>query len=418
MKVLIIGQGGREHALVKAFCHSPSITEVHALPGNDGMRSEAICHPQLTWQDTDKIIELCLRSEITFVFIGPEDPLVNGLSDRLRERGILVVGPSQEAAQLEGSKIFAKEFMNEAQVPTSPHRVVHNVSEVMDAADFFIAPYVLKVDGLAAGKGVYICKTKQELQSAANEIFVDKIFGPAGSVALLEQFLPGWELSYLVVTNGQQHLALPLAQDHKRLSDDDQGPNTGGMGTVAPLNIDFELRNQIESSIINPVIKLLDEKNYTYRGVLYFGLMITQNGPQLLEFNCRFGDPEAQVILPLIENDLGEYFKHVAEGNLPGLRSKNICASCVILAAENYPQAPVKGSPIEGDPLAQTNSSYFIHAGTKLAEGQWQTNGGRVLGAVGLGSTLGEALQQAYSLSQQVTWQGMQKRSDIGKKLL
>lgn len=320
-KVLIIGQGGREHALVKAFARSPSVSEIHAIPGNDGMKKEALCH-NLDWRDTEKIIDFCIRNEISFVFIGPEDPLVAGLSDDLRERGILVVGPSREGAKLEGSKIFAKEFMTEARVPTSFHQIVKSTEDVIRLSGRFTLPYVLKADGLAAGKGVFICKTIDELKAAAQFIFEQKGLGFAGDQALLEQFMPGWELSYLIMTNGKEYQAFPLAQDHKRLKDNDQGPNTGGMGVVAPMKISAELNSKIENEIVKPVLQLLEQKNILYRGILYIGLMITNEGPKVVEFNCRFGDPETQVILPLLDGDFGQIFRELSLGHVTELKQK------------------------------------------------------------------------------------------------
>ncbi len=417
MKVLVIGQGGREHALVHALSQSPSVSEVHAIPGSAGMSREALCH-DLNWRDSESLIRFCLQTEIEFVMIGPEDPLVEGLSDRLRERGILTVGPSAESAQLEGSKIFAKQFMRSAGVPTSHFEIVRSLEDVRKVSDKFTAPYVLKADGLAAGKGVFICKDLQELEAAAFDLFEKKILGSAGDQALLEQFMPGWELSYLIFTNGREWQTLPLAQDHKRLSDGDQGPNTGGMGTVAPLQISPELRARIEKEIVGPSVAELEKKNYLYRGVLFIGLMITELGPQVLEFNCRFGDPETQVILPLLDGDLGQILQELSKGKLLPLKTKNLYSSCVVLAAPGYPMNPEKNLLIDGDIEGSTESSYFLHAGTKKnSEGRWLTNGGRVLNSIGLGSTLKESLEKAYSQSNKVQWMGLQKRSDIGSKV-
>jgi phosphoribosylamine--glycine ligase len=414
MKVLVIGQGGREHALVHALSQSSSVTEIHAVPGSHGMAREAICH-DLKWQDSEKLIQFCLQTEIDYVIIGPEDPLVEGLSDRLRERGILVVAPSAESAQLEGSKIFAKKFMQSSGVPTARFEIVSTVEEVLKFAPGFTPPYVLKADGLAAGKGVFICKDLGELETAAQDLFVKKILGSAGRSALLEQFMPGWELSYLILTNGRSSQTLPLAQDHKRLLDGDQGPNTGGMGTVAPLDISAELRQQIETKIVEPTVRELGQKNYLYRGVLFIGLMITSEGPQVLEFNCRFGDPETQVILPLIDGDLGLILRDLSEGKLSPVKQKNLFSSCVVMAAPGYPMNPEKNLPMDGPMDASTELSYFLHAGSrKTPDGQWMTNGGRVLNAIGLGSTREESLKKAYAQAAQVSWMGLQKRMDIG----
>lgn len=417
MKILVIGQGGREHALIHAFARCASVSQLHAIPGSDGIAREALCH-DIDWRDFEKIASFCSKNDISYVFIGPEDPLVSGLSDFLRERGILVIGPSQESAQLEGSKIFAKKFMLESKVPTSFFEIVSSVEDVIRVSGRFDPPYVLKADGLAAGKGVFICKDLQELKSAAQNIFEYKSLGAAGREAILEQFTPGWELSYLVLTNGDEFQELPLAQDHKRLMENDDGPNTGGMGAIAPLKISDELNSEIKQKIILPTLKLMKEKNFLYRGVLYFGLMINPKGPSVLEFNCRFGDPETQVILPLIDQDIALVFKELSQGRLSPIKFKNMHSSCIVMASPQYPVSSTKGLKIEGDIFYETPSSYFIHAGTKKENLTWYTHGGRVLCAVGLGSNLAESLKFAYAQAEKVNWQGLQKRMDIGKKAL
>ncbi|MCK6599237.1 MAG: phosphoribosylamine--glycine ligase [Bdellovibrionaceae bacterium] len=415
MKILILGQGGREHALVKAFKNSPLVTEIHVLPGNDGMKKEAICHP-FAMTDFENILQICLRTEMDFVFIGPEDPLVMGLADQLRERGILVVGPSQQAAMLEGSKIFSKEFMMEAKVPTAPYYVVTSTNEALQASAHFSPPYVLKADGLAAGKGVFICKSLQELKIASDNLFEQKILGKAGNAALLEKFEPGWELSYLVLTNGSDFVSLPLAQDHKRLNDNNEGPNTGGMGTIAPLQITQELKLKIEETIIKPSIELIHKKQFIYRGILFVGVMVTQDGPKVLEYNVRLGDPETQVILPLIDSDIAMVMKDLAEGKISSLKFKNLFSACVIMASPGYPDNTEKNVPMEGlENIYESSNSYLIHAGTKHEQGTWKTNGGRVLGALGIGSTSDEAIKNAYELTNKISWRGMQWRKDIGK---
>jgi phosphoribosylamine--glycine ligase len=417
MKILILGQGGREHALVKAFKNSPLVTEVHVIPGNDGMKKEAICH-NVSTLDTEKIVQLCVQSEIDFVFIGPEDPLVAGISDKLRERGILVVGPSQQAAQLEGSKVFAKEFMMEAKVPTAPYFVVTTVEDTLQKATHFNPPYVLKADGLTAGKGVFICKTLADLKEASESLFIKQIFGEAGKKALLEKFEPGWELSFIVLTNGENFVSLPLAQDHKRLSDNNEGPNTGGMGTVAPLNIPDNLKKQIEDLIIAPSVANLKARQFLFRGALFVGVMVTAEGPKVLEYNVRLGDPETQVILPLIDDDLAQIMMHLSQGKLETIQFKKIHSACVILASPGYPDSPIKGITINGlNDNSESSTSYAVHAGTKLENNTWKTNGGRVIGAVGIGNSKEEALKQAYELNEKINWDGKLFRKDIGKYL-
>ncbi len=416
MRVLVIGQGGREHALVKALYFSPSVTEVHIAPGSDGM-TEAICHAVDPSQQ-EEILSMCRRFQFDLVVIGPETPLVEGLSDLLRSAGFKVFAPSKEAAALEGSKIFSKEFMVQAGIPTAKYVVVSSTAEVESAAAQFSLPYVLKADGLAAGKGVYICHSKEELMSAARDVFDKKVLGDAGKRALLEQFHKGYELSFFILTNGTSYVALPLAQDHKKIGEGETGPNTGGMGTVAPIKISEENYEQIITQVVEPTVKGLRDKNLYYRGVVFIGLIMTEDGPNTLEYNTRFGDPEAQVLLPLLDGDWGQVMLQIASGEMPHLAWKSLYSACVVLAAEGYPNTAVKGTEIEGDVQAQTTSSYILHAGTKRDNGKWVTNGGRVLNCIGIGSTLKEAVKKAYEISEGVTWKGRQARSDIGKKFL
>lgn len=418
MKGLVIGQGGREHALVRALKRSPSISEVHALPGSDGIAQDAQCHA-IDWRDFDAVAKVVEREAIDFVVVGPENPLVEGLTDFLRSRDIAVFGPGREAARLEGSKIFCKEFLLEAGIPTARSFVVSRVDETLAAAKNFAPPYVLKADGLAAGKGVFICKTLGELEAAAHSIFVERSLGAAGERALLEEFQPGYEISYLVLTNGESFEPLPLAQDHKRLSDGDEGPNTGGMGVVAPVAIDAKLRERIDREVIGPTIAHIKKRGFFYRGVLFVGLMITERGPSVLEFNTRFGDPETQAILPLLDGDWGRVLRDLSNGKLSSLRWTPLYSCCVVMAAAGYPDAPVKGSAIEGLNQTDDESSYFLHAGTKReGAGGWSTSGGRVLNAVGLGANMRAAIQGTYARIERVKWKGLQLRRDIGAKAL
>lgn len=416
MRVLVIGQGGREHALVKALYFSPSVTEVHIAPGSEGM-TEAICHP-VDPAKQEEILSMCRRFQFDLVVVGPEVPLVHGLSDILRAAGFKVFGPSREASALEGSKIYSKEFMVEAGIPTAKYTVVTSVAEVEQVAAQFTLPYVFKADGLAAGKGVYICHSKEELVDAARDVFDRKVLGDAGSRAILEQFHKGYELSFFILTNGSSYVALPLAQDHKKIGEGETGPNTGGMGTVAPIKISDADYQVIISKVVEPTVKGLKDKNLFYRGVVFIGLIMTEQGPNTLEYNVRFGDPEAQVLLPLLDGDWGQVMLQVASGEMPQLAWKSLYAACVVLAAEGYPATAVKGSSIEGDVQAQTTSSYILHAGTKKENGKWVTSGGRVLNCVGIGSSLKEAVKKAYEISESATWKGRQMRSDIGKKFL
>jgi phosphoribosylamine--glycine ligase len=415
MKALVIGKGGREHALAKALAESPSIDQVFALPGSQAMQPTIQCVEGAITAET--VIELCTTHSLDFVVIGPEDPLVEGLADPLRAKNIPVFGPDQRGAQLEGSKIFSKEFMVRYNIPTADFSVVTSKDEVMQEAEKFKPPFVLKADGLAAGKGVFICQTLSELEEAAESLFVKKSLGEAGQRALMEQFQPGYELSFFILTNGTDFTPLPMAQDHKRLLDKDEGPNTGGMGTVAPLGLKSKDYEAIIEQVVKPTVKGLSEEGFTYRGVVFIGIMMTEAGPQVLEYNIRFGDPETQVLLPLLDGDWGEAFMAVAQGQVPDLQWKSQFACCVVLAAEGYPSSPVKGVAITGD-LSSSERQYFLHAGTREKDGQWLVDGGRVLNAVGLGATLEESMEAAYAQARKVRWPHRQMRTDIGKKLL
>lgn len=418
MRFLVLGQGGREHAIVRALKFSASVTEVHAVPGSEGISQEAICH-QVDLSDLKAFEAFVKKYSFDCVVIGPEHYLVNGLADSLRSWGLNVVGPSQIAAQLEGSKIFAKDFMVRSGVPTAACEMVEDVAATLKAAQKYAPPYVLKADGLAAGKGVFVCATLAELKAAAEFLFEEKGLGMAGHKALLEEFQEGYELSYLILTNGAEAQALPIAQDHKRLGNGDVGPNTGGMGVVGPVEISAELRAEIETKIVAPTLRNLQGGGLLYRGVLYIGLMITPKGPTVIEFNVRFGDPECQVIMPLLNGDWGQVFAKLAAGELTPLRWKNLHMACVVLAAPGYPDAPEKDVVIEGDLGYQSASSYFLHAGAaKNGRGEWVTSGGRVLNSLGLGSSLKEAIAAAYAQARRVTWKGLRMRTDIGAKVL
>jgi phosphoribosylamine--glycine ligase len=421
MNILVIGSGGREHALIKSFRKSHRVEQIFASPGREGFSPEAEA-VDLNLKKTDQIIEFCKMKNIDFVFIGPEEPLVMGLADELRKANILTIGPGKSAAQLEGSKVQSKNFMNEANIPTAFSVIVSRVTEVKKSLHLFTPPYVLKADGLCAGKGVFICQNEHELIDRAAALFEQKILGEAGRSALLEQFSPGWELSYLVVTNGEKHFTLPLAQDHKRLLAGNEGPNTGGMGTVAPLQIDSSLRKTIENKIVLPTLKQIQKNNWVYRGVIFIGIMVTPEGPSVLEYNVRFGDPETQVILPLIENDTADFFYQLAQGHLSELVINQKNAACVVLAAEGYPDSPQKGQPLTETLNAalklQTDSKgYVLHAGTKKESSHFVSDGGRVLNCVGVGASIDEAILRAYEIVDSYAGKGFIYRKDIGQYL-
>jgi phosphoribosylamine---glycine ligase len=411
--VLVIGSGGREHAIIKYFRRSPDLNRIWVLPGNDGMVADAELASG-SWQDTNAVVQFCQDNQIDLVFIGPEDPLVFGLCDVLRERGIACIGPDKRAAQLEGSKVFAKEFMHRAGVPTADAQIVRSVTECLAAAAKFTPPYVLKADGLAAGKGVFVCPSISELEQSSISIFHEKKLGSAGLTALLEDHIAGWELSYLVLTNGETFEALPLAQDHKRLFDDNKGPNTGGMGTVAPLALPVGLNEKIVERIVKPTIQQIKTEGFTYRGVLFIGVMIRNNEPFVLEYNTRFGDPETQAILPLLKNDAVDLFLNLARGHLQDVMTTTDYCACIVNAAAGYPEQPQRGTPID---VSQDILPSVLFAGVKLENEILTTNGGRVLNVVALGRTAKEAINRAYTTNEKIRFQGRQFRTDIGRYL-
>lgn len=411
MRILVIGSGGREHALVKHFAESQCTTKIFVTMGNVGMKPHAEL-VVMNIKDHRQVVQFCQIQKIDFVFIGPEEPLVDGLADTLRQQQIKVIGPSKYAAQLEGSKIFAKKFMHAGKVATADAEVVTSVEETLRAAQTHMAPYILKADGLAAGKGVFICHNLEELKQAATDLFVQKKLGDAGEKALLEKNLPGYELSFLVLTNGLSFQALPLAQDHKRLLDNQQGPNTGGMGTVAPLAIDEFLYQKIIDRIVTPSIEQIKNEKMLFRGVLFIGVMVVDNEPYALEYNVRFGDPETQVILPLIENDLARLFSRLANGELDQVKTKNLNAFCIVNAAPGYPDNPEKNIPIELP--ANESQSYILHAGTREKDGHLLSNGGRVLNVIAVDADFEKAKAKAYQLNSKIKFAGRQFRTDLG----
>jgi phosphoribosylamine--glycine ligase len=424
MKVLVVGSGGREHALVKQVKGSPFVEAVWCWPGNDGILADAQAVPVApgSYLDLSKWAE---ESGVGLVVVGPEAELVAGVSDEMRRAQIPVFGPSRVASKLEGSKIYAKTFMREFGVPTARADVVTSVKETLVHALKYKPPYVLKADGLAAGKGVFICKDLTELERAAKELFQEKKLGVAGERALLEEFQPGQELSVLALTNGQSYELLPLCRDHKRLGEGDTGPNTGGMGVVGPIEIDPHVLEAIQKKVIEPTLRGFQERGYLYRGVIFVGVMLTANGPQVLEYNVRLGDPETQTILPLLDGDWADVLLEVAQGRLPRLRWKPLSSACLVLAAEGYPDHPVKGAVIEG--LGQAASSttgvgakgigpvQVLHAGTKHEGASYVTNGGRVINVVAQAPSLSQALEAAYARAESIQWKGRQMRRDIGR---
>lgn len=415
MKVLIVGNGGREAAIARELSRSKKISELHMLPVNDAFSSKISTH-DIALDDHENILKFVQDNKIDLVVVGPEKPLVAGLSDLLREHEVNVFGPSKEGAMLEGSKIFCKEFLEKAGVPLAKSIQVFSDDDLAIKAKEFSAPWVVKADGLAAGKGVYICRNEDDLLRAGQDLFVQKILGDTR--VFLEEYISGKELSYLVLTNGIISEPLPIAQDHKTIFDKDEGPNTGGMGAVAPLNIPIDLAEKIKV-IVDRTIMQLQKDQIDYYGVIYFGLMVKDGNPYVLEINARFGDPETQVILPLLDGDWADVFWDVSQGKINKLKWKKLYSTCVVMAAPGYPANPEKNVFINGNIFDEKPGAYYICSGVKKnPHSQWVTNGGRVLGAIGVAETAMRAMELAHGYAEKITWRGLQKRNDIGHKVL
>ena len=417
MKVCVIGNGGREHALAWRLSISPSVTKVYAIPGSAAM-SDCAELVGIDWQQSDHLISFLKDNQVDLVVVGPEAPLVAGLADTLNKAGIPVFGPSKAAAQLEGSKVFAKDLMKKYNIPTAAYGVFHKVDEAKEFISQTGAPIVVKADGLAAGKGVVVAMTIEEANSAVEDMLSGNRFGEAGSTVVIEEFMEGEEASLLAFVDGKTVVPMIASQDHKRIFDGDKGPNTGGMGTYAPAPVLTDaLRDEAMKTILEPMVAAMENEGMPYVGCLYAGLMITPQGPKVVEFNARFGDPETQVVLPLLDSDLGQIMMACATGTLTAdmVKWKDSSAACVILASEGYPETSSKGDVIHGD-IKQHDTTIVFHSGTKLMGDEYVTNGGRVLGVVGLGKDLRTALDRAYGRIEHIDFEGMQYRTDIGAK--
>ena len=417
MKVCVIGSGGREHALAWRLSISPSVTKVYAIPGSAAM-SDCAELVGIDWQQSDHLISFLKDNQVDLVVVGPEAPLVAGLADVLNKTGIPVFGPSKAAAQLEGSKVFAKDLMKKYNIPTAAYGVFHKVDEAKAFIAQTGAPIVVKADGLAAGKGVVVAMTIDEANAAVEDMLSGNRFGDAGSTVVIEEFMEGEEASLLAFVDGKTVVPMIASQDHKRIFDGDKGPNTGGMGTYAPAPVLTDaLRDEAMKTILEPMVAAMGKEGMPYVGCLYAGLMITDEGPKVVEFNARFGDPETQVVLPLLDSDLGEIMMACAKGTLTSnmVKWKDSSAACVILASKGYPETSSKGDVISGD-IKQYDTTIVFHSGTKLVGENYVTNGGRVLGVVGLGKDLRTALDRAYERIEHIDFEGMQYRTDIGAK--
>jgi phosphoribosylamine--glycine ligase len=423
MKALVIGSGGREHALVWKLKQSAQVSKLFCAPGNAGIEQLAELVP-IAANDQRGLLEFAKRERIDLTVVGPEQPLVDGIVDLFRQHGLKVFGPTKAAARLEGSKVFAKEFMNKHGIPTAKHRSFRSTET--DALREFVwslsAPVVVKADGLAAGKGVIICQTAEEAIHVSEEIFEKKPFGAAGDNVVIEEYLEGAEVSFFVVTDGVRYAPLASAEDHKRILDGDEGKNTGGMGAYAPsASVTPEMRARILREIVEPTLKGMRSEGAPYHGSLFFGLMLTADGPKVLEYNCRFGDPETQVILPLIDGDVAELFLSVAEGNLDprSVQLHRAAAVCVVMASRGYPDKYETGKEILGlDQIHAEDGVVVFHAGTKRDGSRIVTAGGRVLGvtAIGYANDLEGTIKTAYDAVGKIAFDGAYYRSDIGKK--
>lgn len=417
MNILVIGSGGREHALFWKLSESPQTERIYAIPGNPGMGEMT----DIAVTDNAAILQFAKEKDIGLVVVGPEVPLMNGLVDNLEAAGIPAFGPRANAAEIEGSKSFAKDLMKKYGIPTARYEVFAEA----EAARAYIrsegAPIVVKADGLAAGKGVVVAMTEQEALDAVDAIMEHNSFGDAGARVVIEEFMEGEEASLLAFTDGTVIRPMISAQDHKRAFDGDKGPNTGGMGTYAPAPVMTpELTERAVEEILKPTISAMEKEGRAYRGCLYLGLMITADGPKVVEFNARFGDPETQVVLPLLDGDLVQIMHACAGGTLADvpIRWKDGAAVCVVLAAGGYPASYEKGNEIYGIGNAEKLGALVFHAGTAKKNGKIVTNGGRVLGVVGMGKDIASAVQSAYDAVDQISFKGEYHRKDIAHRAL
>lgn len=417
MKVAVIGGGGREHTLAWKLAQSPSVEQVYAIPGNDAMASFTTC-VNASVSDLDYIGKYCKEHGVDLVVVGPEVPLTEGIANVCQKYGIPVFGPNKAAAQMEGSKAFAKDIMAKYHVPTAKYATFTNEAEAKAYIREQGAPIVVKADGLAAGKGVVVAQTVDEALDAVNAMMEDHVFGASGGRIVVEECMVGEEASLLAFVDGKTIVPMIAAQDHKRIFDNDEGPNTGGMGAYAPAPVVTEdIRQAVTETILKPVVAGLKEEGITYQGCLYAGLMITDEGPKVVEFNCRFGDPETQAVLPLFDGDLAKVMYACATGTLTPdmVQWKDASACCVIMASKGYPASSHKGDVISGLDTVDADVMVF-HSGTKKVGDSFVTNGGRVLGVTAVAPTLPEAIAKAYDNVKRISFDGQQVRSDIGAK--
>lgn len=418
MKILVVGGGGREHAVIKKLKENKSVSTIYALPGNGGIAKDAVC-VNIGAKDVENIVKFAVEKKIDYAVVTPDDPLVLGAADALEEAGIPCFGPKKNAAIIEGSKVFSKNLMKKYGIPTAAYEVFDSAEGALSYLESAPLPAVIKADGLALGKGVIIAETKEEAQNAIRSMMLDKIFGESGSKIVIEEFLSGPEVSVLSFTDGNTIVPMISSMDHKRAEDNDEGLNTGGMGTIAPNPFYTKaVAEECMKKIFLPTIRAMNAEGRTFKGCLYFGLMITKDGPKVIEYNCRFGDPEAQVVLPLLESDLLTVMRAVTYGKLAETEVKfsNNAAACVVLASQGYPKKYETGFEITvPDNIEQS----VYYAGVKAGEnGTLLTAGGRVLNVTAVAPTLREAVDLAYEKAEQIRFKNKYCRKDIGKKAL
>ena len=419
MKIMVIGGGGREHAIIKKLKENKAIDKIYALPGNGGIENDAVCIP-IGACEIDKIVDFASSEKIDYAVVAPDDPLVLGAVDRLEEIGIPCFGPRANAAIIEGSKVFSKNLMKKYGIPTAKYEVFNDAQKAIDyIKNENTAPVVVKADGLALGKGVIIAQSVDEAIEAVKEIMEDKKFGDSGNNIVIEEFLTGPEVSVLAFTDGKCVKPMVSSKDHKRAFDNDEGLNTGGMGTISP-NPYYtdEIAKECMDTIFIPTIEAMNKEGRPFKGCLYFGLMITPNGPKVIEYNARFGDPEAQVVLPRLKTDLVDICEAVIDEKLSDLDIEwdNGAAACVVMASGGYPVSYKKGIEMFGlNDNGGVDGAIVYHAGTKYENGKFYTNGGRVLGVTATADTLDEALEKAYAAVEKISFEGAHYRHDIGK---
>ena len=422
MKFLVIGSGGREHALVMALHQSKRASEIHCAPGNAGISKFAHCH-NIKATDIDRMVELAKSLDVDMVIVAPDDPLVLGMVNELNKSGFKTFGPDMNAAAIEGSKVFSKNLMKKYNIPTAGYEVFSDA----DSAIAYIKkqdtyPTVIKADGLALGKGVVIAENFEQAEDAVNSIMSDKIFGDSGNNIVIEEFLTGPEVSVLSFCDGKTCVPMVSSMDHKRALDDDKGLNTGGMGTIAPNPFyTKDIADECMKTIFMPTLKAMEDEGRPFKGCLYFGLMLTSMGPKVIEYNCRFGDPETQVVLPLLDTDIVDIFEAIWDEKLDSMdiKWKNEAASCVIMASGGYPKKYITGLEINGlDKNGQVEDAFVYHAGTKLEDNRIVTAGGRVLGVTCTGKDLKSALCKSYKAVSKISFENAHYRKDIGNKAL